>query len=183
MSDPPTTTSEALARRARDGDSAAWAALYRAHEDAIYGFLYHRLDRDRALTDDVFHDTFLRAVERIAQFDCERGAFGAWLLGIARNELRQRLRTRARRPTEPLGERDVPVEPTRGGVGEGVNLAFSALSPRHQTALAMKYHQGQSLEAIAAALDTTPAAVGSLLHRARAAFRAAYAQLTPGGTP
>jgi len=170
-----------LALRARAGDPEAWEALYRAHEPALYTYVYHRVQRDRALADDVFHDAFLKAVERIASFDPERGSFGAWLTGIARNELRQRVRSQLKGKRVALPDELPADEPAPRDVGEGVNLAFSQLSAGHQRVLALKYQQGQSLEAIARTLESTPAAVGSLLHRARAAFRQAYGRLASGG--
>ena len=82
---------------------------------------------------------------------------------------------------------EVPAElaaedPAPRDLKEAVNLAFSALSARQQQALALKYTEGASLEAIARALDSTPGAVGSLLHRARAAFRQAYDRLRSRGS-
>ena len=170
-----------LALRARAGDADAWEALYRAHEPALYTFVYHRVGRDRTLADDVFHDSFLKAVERIASFDPQRGAFGAWLTGIARNELRQRQRSQLKSKQVALPDEVPADEPVPADLGEGVNLAFSELSARHQRVLALKYQQGESLEAIARTLQSTPAAVGSLLHRARGAFREAYGRLASGG--
>ncbi|MCA8921401.1 MAG: sigma-70 family RNA polymerase sigma factor [Planctomycetes bacterium] len=176
-----------LAARAAAGSAEAWEALYLSHEAAVYGFLYHRVGRDRTLADDLFHDTFLKAVERIAQFDPERGEFCAWLIGIARNELRQRARRVAGRARVVALDAEVPAElaaedPAPRDLKEAVNLAFSALSARQQQALALKYTEGASLEAIARALDSTPGAVGSLLHRARAAFRQAYDRLRSRGS-
>ncbi|MBL4846797.1 MAG: hypothetical protein JKY65_14840 [Planctomycetes bacterium] len=47
----------------------------------------------------------------------------------------------------------------------------------------MKYQEGWSLDEIAREFETTSAAIGSLLHRARAAFRRAYQnpEREPGG--
>lgn len=158
--------------RIRGGDPAAWDELYREHEAALYGWIFHRANKDRALADDVFHDAFLRAVERIAQWDPARGTFAAWVCGIARNELRQRQRAAAR-PLPPAPTTEAPRDP-KADLHRAVNLALSSLSPRHQRVLVLKYQEGRSLEEIAALLATTPAAVGSLLHRARAAFREVY---------
>jgi RNA polymerase sigma-70 factor, ECF subfamily len=176
MVEPELDTSLDLLGLARRGDPQAWAALYREHEAAVYGFVFRRLAGDRTQADDAFHDTFLKAVERVSQFDPARGTFGAWLTGIARNEVRRRQRSQRSQPG-PLPEQ-VPAQP-EGVVGEVhdlVNLAFTALPARYQRALALKYHDGRSLEQVAVELGTTPGAVGSLLHRARAAFRDVYAQ-------
>ena len=49
---------------------------------------------------------------------------------------------------------------------------------REQQVLEWKYQQGKSLAAIASALGSTPAAVGSLLHRARGAKGALHSKTT-----
>lgn len=164
----------------RAGQAAAWEEVYRRHETTLYSFVVHRARGDRSLADDVFQDTLLRAVERIERFDPERGSFGAWLSGIARNELRQRLRRQRsldlRRALRPQVTKDEALR-------EQINLSVTRLPWRQQRALQLKYQEGWSLEEIAAELETTPAAIGSLLHRARAAFREAYAALDQGGQP
>ena len=77
----------------------------------------------------------------------------------------------------------VPFSRARPSLGPSRSGShFSALSARQQQALALKYTEGASLEAIARALDSTPGAVGSLLHRARAAFRQAYDRLRSRGS-
>ena len=96
---------DALRRR----EKAAWDELYRRHESSLYTYVYHRAGGDRALADDVFQETLLRAVERIEQFDPARGEPGAWLAGIALNERRQRQRT-ARSVHATAGNDDVVVD-------------------------------------------------------------------------
>ncbi len=177
-----------LVVRARRGDPLAWGELYGRWELAIYNFVLHRVGRDRAVADDVFQETFCRAVERLDQFDPERGDFGAWLHGVARNEVRQHHRRAKRRPgasataaaEEPSGATGSDVE-RRLALGELVNLAASRLSSEHQRVLAWKYQDGLSLEEIAGRLDSSGAAVGSLLYRARSAFREAFALVERDG--
>ena len=62
----------------------------------------------------------------------------------------------------------------RKETGELVSVALSNLPPQYRDALAAKYIDGQSLEAIAAAGSTTIDAVKSQLRRARAAFRECF---------
>jgi len=163
----------------REGQAAAWEEIYRRHETSLYSCLVHRARGDRSLADDVFQDTLLRAVERIGQFDPSKGSLGAWLSAIARNELNQRLRRQGR--LDP--RRALRPKPTKDeALREHVNLSVTRLPWRQQRVLRLKYQEGWSLQEIADELQTSAAAVGSLLHRARAAFREAYAALdTEGG--
>lgn len=165
----------------RAGQPQAWEELYRRHEVSLYSFVVHRAGGDRSLADDVFQDTLLKAVERIAQFDPERGSLGAWLSGIARHELSARLRRQGRLdPRRAIRPEKTPDAALR----EHVNLSVTRLPWRQQRVLRLKYQEGWSLQEIADELQTTPAAIGSLLHRARTAFREVYAALdAEGGQP
>lgn len=75
--------------RLRQGDARAPEVLYRLHAADMLG-LATRLLGSEFHADDVVHDAFLRAFDRIAQFHGER--FGGWLRQITLNECRARLR-------------------------------------------------------------------------------------------
>lgn len=75
--------------RHRRGDAAAPAALYRLHAADMLG-LATRLLGSAFDADDVVHDAFIRAFDRIEQLRGER--FGGWLRQITINECRGRIR-------------------------------------------------------------------------------------------
>jgi RNA polymerase sigma-70 factor (ECF subfamily) len=52
-----------------------------------------RIVRDRAIAEDLLQETFLKVWNRVASFDSERGAFGTWVLTIARNRAIDYLRS------------------------------------------------------------------------------------------
>ena len=74
----------ALLARLKNGDEAAFTALYRRHKDAVYRFalLYCGAAGTAA---DVTQDTFVHLMTKAAQFDPTRGTVGSWLCGVARN--------------------------------------------------------------------------------------------------
>jgi RNA polymerase sigma-70 factor (ECF subfamily) len=85
---------EALYRRARQGDLAAFDTLYARYERRVFGFVL-RLVQDRAEAEELFHDTFLNILEAPqARFD--GASFASWLFRIARNLTLNRLRTKSR---------------------------------------------------------------------------------------
>ena len=72
-----------LIRRYRAGDPDAFEALVRRYQRPLGTYLY-RLTGSRAAADDLFQETFLKALRGLPGYD-ERGRFGSWLFGIATN--------------------------------------------------------------------------------------------------
>src|SRR6185295_7041199 len=73
-----------LLAKMKQGDEAAFTALYRRHKDAVYRFaLMCTGAPERAA--EVTQETFLHLMTRADQFDPGRGTIGAWLCGVARN--------------------------------------------------------------------------------------------------
>ena len=81
-----------LLRRIRRGDSAAFAELSRTHEPKIFAVSWRILKNHEDAEENV-QSTFMRAYFHCGQF---RGAsqFSTWLVRVAINEARMRLRRR-----------------------------------------------------------------------------------------
>lgn len=81
-------------RHAVDGDTAAWEALMRAHQEAVFRLAYLIVgDPDDA--EDVAQETFLRAWKHLRGFDATR-PLRPWLLSIASNLSSNRRRSAGR---------------------------------------------------------------------------------------
>ena len=101
----------------------------------------------------------------------------AWLLGIARRKVADVLRRRQRRPESALSETQPGANsPETELLGEEalcqLTTILTALPDDQREALRLKYVEELSLVEIGIILNRSPAAVGQLLHRARAAARA-----------
>ena len=72
----------------KQGDEAAFTALYRRHKDAIYRFAL-MCTGSPASAAEVTQETFLHLMTRADQFDPGRGTIAAWLCGVARNLARK----------------------------------------------------------------------------------------------
>lgn len=68
------------------GEAEAFAALYEKYVDKIYAFIYYKTHHKQA-AEDITSQTFMKALEKIAQFKIEKGTFQAWLYQIARNNV------------------------------------------------------------------------------------------------
>jgi RNA polymerase sigma-70 factor (ECF subfamily) len=172
----------------RQGDTQAWDSLYERYAAWLYNFIAQRVySWPGHPADDLFQETMLKAVAHLDRFDPTRGAFCAWLRGIATHEIRNAGRKRFRESRSVSGlaatssaeSTETPVDAalTRDTANERrrlVDLAFSELTPRHQLVLQWKYWQGRAPGEMAAQLGLDLAAVAALLYRARASFRVAY---------
>lgn len=76
-------------------------ALYTAHVDSIYRYLYRRT-LVRMTAEDLTSTTFLKALEKIDKFDPSKGSFGGWVMTIAKNVLTDHFR--ALKPTTDIDD-------------------------------------------------------------------------------
>lgn len=88
----PPVDDEALVERALSGDGWAKEALYRRHAPRLASALSHFLGT-ASEADDVLQDAFVEALTRLASLR-DPAAFGSWLVAIAFNRARRRLRRR-----------------------------------------------------------------------------------------
>jgi RNA polymerase sigma factor (sigma-70 family) len=93
---------DAVLDRARSGDLAAQAHLYRTYAGPVYTLIRRVIGR-RAAAADLLQDTFVRVLERLDDF---RGAapLGAWIGRIAVNECLMHARSPWHRGVEWIGE-------------------------------------------------------------------------------
>jgi RNA polymerase sigma-70 factor (ECF subfamily) len=172
----------ALLARLKNGDEAAFTALYRLHKDTVYRFalLYCGAHGTAA---DVTQDTFVHLMTKAAQFDPTRGAVGSWLCGVARNIARRHLgevREDYRDPAElhddadtsdTLVDGDTPLERLlRNEANEQVRAAIARLKPHYRDVLILCELSGLSYAETAQVCGLEIGTVRSRLNRARTAL-------------
>lgn len=175
--------SRELARRAAQGDRAAFDALVVMHQAALMRFA-RALTRDAAAAEDVFQETFLAAFRRIRTFRGE-SAFRTWLFTIARRAAMRRSRKRAGEPAEHeslqvLGEAagwgsdQAHASPAdQAERRELLAKALGSLEEEERTVIVLRDLEGLSGEEAAAVVGISVAALKSRLHRARLRLAAA----------
>jgi RNA polymerase sigma-70 factor (ECF subfamily) len=190
----PTPSDPHLARRLADGDPQALTAWFEGHVDAVYAFAFYRVGRDPDLAADVTQSTFTRALERLDDYDPERGTMATWLRWLSRNIIRDTLaahrkaaqlqtawdnidaslhRIFDRLDRELLPDAALELQETRQLVG----MTLANLPPHYREVLESKYMHDHSLDDIATTRSTTLDSVKSMLRRARAAFRETFLTL------
>jgi RNA polymerase sigma factor (sigma-70 family) len=157
----------------RQTGDRAFERLYRTHVQDVYRYALMVL-RNRADAEDVAQTTFLKAYRAMEKGDRPRHP-RKWLITIAHNTCRTRMRDAKRRPQEVSLETQIAATAAvrtneNVDVGELVH-ALGALSFNQRSALVMRELEGRSYAEIAEVLDISSSAVETLLFRARRAIR------------
>lgn len=174
-----------LMLRVKAGDKTAFDQLFVAYKDRVVGVLTHLL-QDQHAAEDLSSEVFLRIYRARHGYE-PTAKFSTWLFRIANNLASNLKRDTGRRretglnvnDSGPLGPR--PGErlladksgmmPTRQAdkseMCDIVQSALASLSEEQRMAVLLHRFEEMSYADIAEALDKTPAAVKSLLSRAR----------------
>lgn len=131
-------------------DRAAFAELYRAHRDMVYRFARTRVHHHE-LAEDITADTFVRALAHIDRVQDTGHTYGAWLLTIARNLIRDHWKaSRTHRETSVAEYPDVAIPGQRCAtdhVDDALILAgvFARLPENDRVILADRFVRGLSV--------------------------------------
>lgn len=170
-----------LIERAIQGDRAAFEAIVEANQAAVFGYLRARLYQPND-AEDMTQEVFLRFYLTRARFD-SANLIRPWLLGIARNLLKEHARKIQRRKevawTELCLELDDMLRPGAGhgddGTYEDVIMhlpdCLESLGPSARNAIDLRYRANLRLSAIGKKLHRSEGAVKLLMFRARQALK------------
>ena len=171
-----TRADEADVARARAGDTAAFAALVRRHQDRVFGFILRMLDaRDEAM--ELTQDVFVKAWQALPGWRPE-ARFSTWLLQIARNAALDQLRRRRLIQFAPLDD-GMDVADTAPGPEARyasrqrqalLENALQQIADEHREILLLREVEDLSYGELAAVLGIAEGTVKSRLARARAAL-------------
>jgi RNA polymerase sigma-70 factor (ECF subfamily) len=81
-----------MVRRAQDGDAEAFGELYDHYVTLVHRYAHHRVG-DRAAAEDVTSESFVPALRRIDSLSFQGRDVGAWLVTIARNIIRDHVKS------------------------------------------------------------------------------------------
>lgn len=157
------------------GDDRSFTTLYRRHTPALYALALRLTGAVEADAQDVVHDAWVRAVERLNQFEW-RAALRTWLCGIVIRRWRELLRDRHRRHAVPLEDVTITVEDTAlRGTFDRLELerAVAGLAPGYREVFVLHDIEGYRHEEIGALLGIEAGTSKSQLARARQALRRA----------
>lgn len=168
-----------LIERIRARDQDALALLYDRYARPVYSLALHIL-HDRRAAEDVVQDAFLTLWQRPETYISERGAFGPWILRVARNRAIDLLRRRSRETFHdddrgaPFEERIVDPDPEPGDqiwthtVADRMRAALEELTPAQREVIELAYFRGMTQSQMSAHLDVP---LGTIKTRVRTALR------------
>jgi RNA polymerase sigma-70 factor, ECF subfamily len=163
-------------------DPRAFQPLYEQHHQAIYRYVWRRV-ADDALAADLTQDVFVKALTALRTYDPRKSAFGAWLYGIALNEVRMHYRKhptdrvlrldddRLNRLADELAPDSVP---DLDELVQQLTNAMGQLGSPDRELVELKYFEGCTHEQAAQALGLTVANSKVRLHRALHKLRALF---------
>jgi RNA polymerase sigma-70 factor (ECF subfamily) len=174
-----------LVEACRAGQTEAFGALVERYQDRLFQTV-RRLGSSDEDARDVLQDTFLRAFEKLDQFQGD-SSFYTWVYRIAVNLAlsgyrRQRARTlrvchggrlapRSEDPPDDSADADPTFAIERAERERFVEAALNKLGPEHRAVVILKDFDGHRYEEISAILDVPVGTVRSRLHRARCELR------------
>jgi RNA polymerase sigma-70 factor (ECF subfamily) len=115
--------------------------------------------------EDIAQDTFLKLIEKQPVFESAEHQ-KAWLLRVAINLSKNRLKTTWFRNTEDLCENEIPFTPEESNVMNAVRQ----LPVKYRSVIHLYYIEGYSISEIGSLLKRNEATVASHLYRARKQF-------------
>ena len=190
----------AAVERVLAGDREAYRALVDKHSRNVHRLAY-RLTGNAHDAEDVVQEAFLRAYQKLQQFEA-RANFGTWVYRIAANyaidRLRQRQKEEARRQEpEPQGQDGVELDPLAQVRDEKpsperlmqstqlrreMQRALGQLSDAERTAFVMRHWEGCGIEEIAGVLKSNSGAAKNTVFRAVQKLRQALEPFLEGRT-
>jgi len=154
--------SRRLIERLRARDATALGELYDRYGGVVYSIIL-RIARDKATSEDLTQEVFLRVWNRIPSFDAERGSLSTWVLTIARHSAIDFLRSRSGKQARLNISIETLERSLTGGNAETelqsatdakkVRAAMARLEPKHRQLLELAYFDGLSQSEMAEKLE------------------------------
>lgn len=149
--------------------------------DSLYNYIVYRVG-DQSTADEIIAVVYERGLTKLHQFDPKKGAFAAWMFGIARNTLNDYFRRNGRHASEislealpPIqGRSETPEEQTiQAERFQLVICHLGRLSDSEREAVALRFGSELKYQEIAEVMKISVDQVGVLLYRAIDKLRAA----------
>lgn len=179
--------------RAKEGDQAAFEAIFERYSRQIYGYIYRMMGNPED-ADELTQECFIRAYKNLSHTSQEL-KLSAWLHRIASNACLDVLRRRQRirwlpwesHKHEHLLHARPLDDPERNALSQETQLVvqqvLNKMSPRNRMALVLREYEGMSCEDIGQVMALSRSAVKSVLFRGRQEFRHIYEAMEDEASP
>jgi len=154
-------------------DRAKMMEVYEQFARPVYNFFYYSLT-DRETAEDLTGDVFVKILNKSGFYDPDKGEIKTWIFTVARNTLRDYLRTVKRAPGKVPLEKAAEMAATaagpeetaiRGSEAAALVTALRRLNKRERNLVALKYGAGLRNKEIAELSSLSERHVGVILSR------------------
>jgi len=191
-----TVAERLLIARLKERDEQAFNEIVRANEDKVFNLVF-RMIGNRAEAEDLAQEVFVTVFKTVDSFRGE-SKFSTWLLRIAANHCKNRIKYLSRRRTEAGGLDDVPEAgmgdrgraPVQGHIVAPDKLfeaaemerlmqqAIATLDEEHRLLIVLRDVEELSYEEIGEITGLVEGTIKSRLHRARMVIKDFLARRT-----
>jgi RNA polymerase sigma factor (sigma-70 family) len=186
----------ALWQAAAAGEHTAFGQLFDRHASAVYNYLYRRT-ADWSAAEDLTAAVFLQAWRRRGEVVFDRDSALPWLLGVARLQLRNATRSRARylaalrragRETLTDASLSDPADLVARRLDDAqrvrdLRAAIARLPRQQRDVIELCVYAGLDQQAAALSLGVSVGTVKSRLHRARQRLASELRATQPAAAP
>jgi RNA polymerase sigma-70 factor, ECF subfamily len=177
--------------RLKERDPSAFDEIVRRYGDKVFSLIYRMLG-NRQEAEDVAQEVFITVFKTVDTFRGE-AKFSTWLLRIAANQSKNRIKYLARRPTDGGGELEDAAQPGAPGATPGpvahaqidapdkmleaaetdrlIQAAIAELDEEHRLLVILRDVEEMSYQEIGEITGLPEGTIKSRLHRARMAVK------------
>ena len=163
---------QTLIRAAQQGNSKAFAEIYRAYVDNIFRYIYYKVE-STAMAEDLTAEVFLRMLEGLPTYEDRGTPLLVWLYRIAHARVVDHYRRTQRagdqediEEADPSIEDDADVPLMAQYKYEQVRSAIRSLTDGQRQVIIMRFVEGHNLETTARLLNKTIDSIKAMQYRA-----------------
>lgn len=162
-------------KRAQAGDAAYFGRLYDHYAPRIYRFIAVKVGT-RQEAEDLMHEVFVSAWQKLPSFEAQGFPFGSWLYKIARNRVIDHYRVK--KPQVSIDEEIIVHEEMFGATAstdelfdqgldmDAVRRAMEELTEEQRTVIQLRFVEDLSPAEIAQVLEKREGTIRIIQHRA-----------------
>ncbi|HEY4109448.1 RNA polymerase sigma factor [Puia sp.] len=163
----------------KDGHLSELTALFDRYQVPLYNF-FLRLTTDKATSEDLTQNLFLRVIRYRQSYDPSHGSFRSWVYRMARNVHYDFCKQEQKMPGRLTDPNDAEDRLADGSTGytedqfQRLDEALGRLSPEQKEILVLSRYQGLKYEEISRIKDISVAAIKVQVYRALKQLRTLY---------
>lgn len=146
---------------------------YEEHMPQVYGYVYMRTNKNKALAEDIVSEIFLKAIENFEQYKKEKGTFKSWIFQITKNYLIDYFRSNKNKASssiddlanelrDPSDTKQVAQEEIEKEI---IKEAIETLPENKKELILLRYFSGYSYEEIAEITKDNENNIRVMIHR------------------